>query len=447
MPFEPRHTSKVPFTYSTPSVTSGYSDRRHQMLLGESSIATASSPYRFSGGASDVSNNNNNNNVKQFRLDRGDESTDEEIDKDCPALSANAKSNQSMSFAKQPPPTIGDSDTRRKLNIGNSSSQWLQAGGFKSHAPPDEDDEDDQISTQEDDADLNGIVNESASEGSNSSATPKFNAYASLHRELDNQRSRRVSGLYGSEAGSSKLHSTASGLNFAAHLQGPKSLFPSPSNASRFNSLNASSTSLNSLHRRQTSLYGSTSALSDSRLLGGTNSPFYNGRTMFGGASAYSRRASSSQRTLRVPTQIRPSSSLSAASSRSLAGGSVSSDQTTLGGTGSGQTMALSNTAKRILELMNQFTTPLADVKKMSNATQGPALVGNRKRFGESDMLANRSVRLNTPASPYSKQEASRRTNQSSMMATELQVPTMSSLMQMKKLMQNKTEKVSAGRL
>lgn len=328
---------------------------------------------------------------------------------------------------------------RRELHIGNvatsTAEDWFRAN------------EDDRASNAEDADQL--LANESASDESVCSVLGRKSFSASRDRDPVDQNSRKVGGLFCSDGGSSnKLsRSQMGGLNFGSHLQGHKSLFPSPSEAMSshsFNMLNASTTSLNSLHRRPTSLYGSTSALSDSRLLAGTHSPFYNGRTMFGGASAYSRRASSSQRHLRVPTQIRPSSSLSATSTRSLAAASVSSDQTSVVG---GQSLALSNTAKRILELMNQFTTPLSDVKKMSNATPIPALVAHRKRFGEADMLSNRGVCLNTPATPYSRNAqagdvTSRRMNTSSILSTELQVPTMSSLLQMKKVMQNNTEKV-----
>lgn len=394
----------------------GQSDRRHRTLYD----STLEAPYNFSGSVSKRGKRNNNNNVNESsNLRDGDDEDD-----------------RGQTFSEH----LG----RRQLHIGNVASStaddWLRTNV--------EHNEDDRASNAED-IDVNSLlVNESASDESISSVLGRKSYSAT--RDLGDRNTRKVGGLFCSDGGSNKLSrsSTMGGLNFGSHLQGHKSLFPTPSEATShsFNMLNASTTSLNSLHRRPTSMYGSTSALSDSRLLGGTHSPFYNGRTMFGGASAYSRRASSSQRHLRVPTQIRPSSSLSATSTRSLAAASVSSDQTSV--VGGPPSLALSNTAKRILELMNQFTTPLSDVKKMSNATPIPALVAHRKRFGESDMLSNRSVRLNTPATPYTRSVqgadiTARRTNTSSILSTELQVPTMSTLLQMKKIMQNNTEKVS----
>lgn len=111
-----------------------------------------------------------------------------------------------------------DSYTRRRLNIANSSDTAGRNSQWNSQ-PVDEDEEQE----DEEDTDLNGVANESASEGSSSSAAPKFNAYS---RDMDEQQPRRVSGLYGSEAGSAKLRNPTGGLNFAAHLQGHKSLFP-----------------------------------------------------------------------------------------------------------------------------------------------------------------------------------------------------------------------------
>lgn len=395
-------TTQIPFANSTPVATTSQMDRRHRNLC--ASTLDDDAPYNFANIATQHGKRtNNNNNVNESTNSRAAADDD-----------------------------VTEHFSRRQLHIGNvaasNANEWLNANEALN--------DDDQASNQ-DDTDINGLnANESASDESGSSVLGRRKSSFSMQRD----QTRKVGGLFGADVMSHKLsRSSMGGLNFGSHLQGHKSLFPSPSD----NMLNASTTSLNSLHRRPTSMYGSTSALSDSRLLRGTHSPFYNGRTMFGGASAYSRRASSSQRHLRVPTQIRPSSSLSATSTQSLAAASVSSDQAV--SVGGAQSLALSNTAKRILELMNQFTTPLSDVKKMSNATPIPALVANRKRFGESDILLNRSVRLNTPATPYSRSGdvTSRRTNTSSMMSTELQVPTMSSLLHMKKIMQNNTERVN----
>ncbi|KAJ6636991.1 Nuclear pore complex protein Nup153, partial [Pseudolycoriella hygida] len=292
----------------------------------------------------------------------------------------------------------------------------------------------------------NGTPNESASESEDSSSRITLtqpNKFATIrpqssagrintslvHDDEPDQNPPRLSGLF-SVAGK-RMRGNNGLMNFSAHLQTNKSLF---SDKNMPKSLNTSTTSLNSLNRRQSlnaSLYGSTSALSDSRLTN-TNSPFYSGRTMFGGASAYSRRAISSQRALRVPTQIRPSSSLSTLYSSTNSLANVEPN-----------TSALSNTAKRISDLLNQFTTPLADVKKMASnsANHTPALVNHRKRFDDNDMLLNRSMRLSTPKTPYSRPSGVNSARKSPP-TSELQVPTMSQLLQMKKNFQNNTEKV-----
>lgn len=226
--------------------------------------------------------------------------------------------------------------------------------------------------------------------------------------------------------------SMGNGLNFHSHLEGKKSLF---SDKNMPHMLNNSTTSLTSLNRRQSfnaSLYGSTSALSDSRILN-TTSPFYKGRTTYGGASAYSKYSQQVQRTLRTPTLIRPTSSLStlSSSSNSLVQNTDASS-------------AISNTAKRILELMNQFTTPLTDAKKMANNIKVPALIAHKKRFGEPELQANRAIRMSSPRTPYSRPSLSKTGKESSNAGppiSELQVPSMSQLLQMKKL-QNATERV-----
>lgn len=372
--------------------------------------------------------------------DNGDNSTDEEVtmhDDVTDSLSRELANRKRLNI----PPTARPSS--RTSNLMSMRSSLASRNRFSAnHTIGNDATKDDDL---EQDALFNGTPNESASESEDSSSRITFtqpNKFATKRPqssagrintsfvrddELD-QNQRRLSGLFGT--GSKRLKATNGLMNFSAHLQSNKSLF---SDKNMPKSLNNSTTSLNSLNRRQSlnaSLYGSTSALSDSRLLN-TNSPFYNGRTMFGGASGYSRRAISSQGTLRVPTQIRPSSSLSTLYSSTNSLANVDPN-----------TSALSNTAKRILDLMNQCTTPLADVKKMASNTTNhtPALVNHRKRFDDNDMMLNRSMRLSTPKTPYSRPGAN--SARKSPPITELQVPTMSQLLQMKKILQNNTEKV-----
>lgn len=375
--------------------------------------------------------------------DNGDNSTDEEANVDDDVLVTESLSREISNRKRlNIPPTARPAS--RTSNLMSMRTSLTTRNRFSANHTIGHDlTKDDDL---EQDALFNGTPNESASESEDSSSRITFtqpNKFAtkrpqssagrintSLVRDDEpDQNQRRLSGLFGT--GSKRLRGTNNGLmNFSAHLQTNKSLF-SDKNMPKF--LNNSTTSLNSLNRRQslnTSLYGSTSALSDSRLLN-TNSPFYCGRTMFGGASAYSRRAISSQRTLRVPTQIRPSSSLSTLYSSNNSLANVDPN-----------TSALSNTAKRILDLMNQCTTPLADVKKMASntANHAPALVNHRKRFDDNDMMANRTIRLSTPKTPYSRPGVS--SARKSPPTNELQVPTMSQLLQMKKILQNNTEKV-----
>lgn len=399
-----------------------------------------SSPFNFSDQT--LTNTRRQSHIEPATIvidDNGDNSSDEEVNVDDDVTLTESLSREILNRKRLniPPTARPASRTSNPITMRptlNSRNRFA-ANHTISHDLTKDDD-------LEQDALFNGTPNESASESEDSSSRitftqpnkfatkrPQSSAGRLVRDDESDQNQRRLSGLFGT--GSKRLRGTNNGLmNFSAHLQTNKSLF---SDKNMPKSLNNSTTSLNSLNRRQSlnrSLYGSTSALSDSRLLN-TNSPFYSGRTMFGGASAYSRRAVSSQRTLRVPTQIRPSSSLSTLYSSTNSLANVDPN-----------TSALSNTAKRILDLMNQCTTPLADVKKMASnaANHSPALVNHRKRFDDNDAMFNRSMRLSTPKTPYSRPGVT--STKKSPPTNELQVPTMSQLLQMKKILQNNTEKV-----
>ncbi|CAO1399821.1 unnamed protein product [Diamesa serratosioi] len=236
-----------------------------------------------------------------------------------------------------------------------------------------------------------------------------------------NESQRRMSGFMGNR--SKRFCASTSELSFASHLDTHKSLF-SPKN------------NQNALSRQSfnSSLYGSNISLNstNSRLFM-ANSPFYNGKTMFGGASAYPVRDINQHKILRNPVQMRPSSSLSNSSINS-----ATSDNT-----------PLSNTAKRILEVMNQFSTPLKEARCMGNNINSilkiPSLVQNRQRFGEDELNLNRSIALSRPSAPYSRplNQSKNRTQSplNSSIVKPLQIPTMSQLLQMKRL-QNNTERV-----
>lgn len=242
------------------------------------------------------------------------------------------------------------------------------------------------------------------------------------------QTQERLSGFLGNR---NKSMSASTGqLSFQAHLETDKSLFAE--------------------QRRQfnPSVYGSSWSLNS----GGSGSrfhrnfsPFYGGKTMYGGAAAYSRRDTRMQQTLRVPTMIRPSSRLSNASSNSSLA-SIDGSNVSVAGTSSQQqsTTGLSNTSKRILELLNQCTSPLKDARKMgtglNTSVRVPSLMNNSGfnrsgRFNESDLNVSRTVRLTQPKTPYSRPTAPLPPT------SELQIPSISQLLQMKRLL-NSTAQV-----
>ncbi|XP_037811040.1 nuclear pore complex protein Nup153 isoform X2 [Lucilia sericata] len=273
--------------------------------------------------------------------------------------------------------------------------------------------------------------------------------------KTNSSNKQRKTGLFNMSAtgatntrNSSRTSSFGNGLNFYSHLEGRKSLFSGP-NHGISNPLNNSTLSLTSLNRRQfnASIYGSTSALSDSRLLN-TFSPFYKGKTTYGGAAAYNKyTAGAGASSVRItPTLIRPTSSLSTLSSNTSMGNNVN--------TQIGDNSTISSTAKRILDLINDFATPLSEAKKMASSLKSnpnlqipPQAKG---RLNENDLNASRAMRLSQVRTPYTRPavilqpsgNASGRGTAGGLMPPikELQVPTMSQLLQMKKI-QNTTEK------
>ncbi|XP_004518878.1 nuclear pore complex protein Nup153 isoform X1 [Ceratitis capitata] len=264
-----------------------------------------------------------------------------------------------------------------------------------------------------------------------------------------------MSNLNSQNDNKSRTSSFGNGINFYSHLEGRKSLFSGPANASgSTNVLNNSTLSLTSLNRRQfnASIYGSTSALSDSRLLN-TFSPFYKGKTTYGGAAAYKKYSSGTgaNKIFNItPTIIRPTSSLSTLSSSNNsasanAGGAIASGG--LSNNGTENPSAISNTAKRILDLINDFATPLSEAKKMANSsvkTNLQLLPQTKSRINESDLQASRAIRLSQIRTPYTRPAVTLLpTIKNTILpppVKELQVPSMSQLLQMKK-MQSTTER------
>uniref|UniRef100_A0A8D8BII3 Nuclear pore complex protein Nup153 n=2 Tax=Culex pipiens TaxID=7175 RepID=A0A8D8BII3_CULPI len=274
----------------------------------------------------------------------------------------------------------------------------------------------------------NGNVNESASESSSVS-----NLNLSQSDQIEAGGSRRLSGFMGNVSRSKRLKvgGSTGDLCFSSHLETEKSLF-SAKNAGRAGGVSGRPTF-------NASLYGSSSSLGSSNSSLFANSPFYNGKTMYGGASAYSARRDIRQKALRVPVQMRPASALSNFSSSN---NSLASD-----------TSALSNTAKRILEIMNQCSGPLSEARKLGSSlslnstlasAKVPGLVQARRRFNEEDLTINRSIRMSSPRTPYSRPQSASATNSTSTNkppTNELQIPSISQLLQMKRLQTN-TESV-----
>uniref|UniRef100_A0A1Q3F2A0 Nuclear pore complex protein Nup153 n=1 Tax=Culex tarsalis TaxID=7177 RepID=A0A1Q3F2A0_CULTA len=273
----------------------------------------------------------------------------------------------------------------------------------------------------------NGNVNESVSESSSVS-----NLNLSQSDQIETGGSRRLSGFMGNVSRSKrfKVGGSTGDLCFSSHLETEKSLF-SAKNAGRAGGVSGRPTF-------NASLYGSSSSLGSSNSSLFANSPFYNGKTMYGGASAYSARRDIRQKALRVPVQMRPASALSNFSSSN---NSLASD-----------TSALSNTAKRILEIMNQCSGPLSEARKLGSSlslnstlasAKVPGLVQARRRFNEEDLTINRSIRMSSPRTPYSRpQSASANSTSTNKPPTsELQIPSISQLLQMKRLQTN-TESV-----
>lgn len=185
----------------------------------------------------------------------------------------------------------------------------------------------------------------------------------------------------------------------------------------------------------RSSLYRSTSSLCDNNSVSSNassamSSPFYNGQTTFGGASATSRRtnAAFNQDPLhhhrpKIPTNLVTSRSTS--SLNSIAGST-----------------SMSTTAKRILDVMSKYNTPLTEVRRISNALPSIAetsALSKRKSILELDATTNdidKTKRsLMKPNTPYNRPFG--RNPVESVLTNELHVPSMPELLQLKKFATN----------
>jgi len=338
-------------------------------------------------------------------------------------ISSRKKVNNNEDRSISEPPQLHYSSTY--MNNHNTGSGRLKTIREKQAVDDEGSSEDDfsKSNSQLNESDLDLEIPESASH------TPTPTLLTSKSRRINsetnlNDTKRRLTGFLGNR--SKRFCASTSELNFASHLDTHKSLFsPKNNQNSRSGSLFGSNMSLNSTNSR----------------LFVANSPFYNGKTTFGGASSYPRRDINQHKVLRTPIQMRPSSSLSNSSNTSTKSEGALGPE--------------SNAAKRILEIMTQFSGPLKETRNMGNNINSmikiPGLVQTRKRFGDDDLQLDRSISLTRPSAPYSRPIVTSKSQQQPESPSILlnsqansktpTIPTMSQLLKMKRL-QNNTERV-----
>lgn len=268
----------------------------------------------------------------------------------------------------------------------------------------------------------------------------QFNRYLPLENgQHADEITRDNASNYPDEASSSQsrekpinpfaITNDSSVVNFSAHLQRAKSLFTNRSYISpRLKNYR--------MRNPRSSLYRSTSSLCDNNSVSSNassamSSPFYNGQTTFGGASATSRRLGTP---LNQDSQMhhRPKVPTNLVTSRST------SSLNNIGGSAS-----MSNTAKRILDVMSKYNTPLTEVRRISNALPSIAeasALNKRKSILDSDTTNNdmndKTKRsLIKPNTPYNRPFG--RNSVESVLTTELHVPSMPELLQLKKFAAN----------
>ncbi|XP_070136892.1 nuclear pore complex protein Nup153 isoform X2 [Drosophila bipectinata] len=255
------------------------------------------------------------------------------------------------------------------------------------------------------------------------------------------------------------LRSSNSNLEFYGNLQSSKSIFNrlNTTAGSQQPARHNSSWSLVSLNRRRrfnASIYGSTSALSDSRLLSrsasaaaasptasSSSSPFYQGRTTFGGNAANNR----------VFSQNNLSSS-AASSTLAVNSGRSSPAQVLLGGISYGlkpvdmkpsntdsnqveegtapsanantqsRNANLSNTTQRILSLLDSYSTPLIDAKRMGSTLREHQSRQRRTPYAMTEANSDSPA----PKTPVAELEDLR--------SNQLLVPTMQQLLERRRL-------------
>ncbi|KAH8409124.1 hypothetical protein KR009_008336, partial [Drosophila setifemur] len=284
------------------------------------------------------------------------------------------------------------------------------------------------------------------------------------------------------------LRSSNSNLEFYGNLQSSKSIF-SRNNAATGGHLDQpahhnSTWSLTSLSRRRrfnASIYGSTSALSDSRLLSrsanasksasASSSPFYQGRTTFGGNSANNRglsqnnlSSSAASSTLAInsggssPAHVVASGSSGPVGlgygmkavdmkpdSNPSAGASATSLVLPVNSSPSGKrSTTLSSTSRRILNLLDTYSTTLIDAKRVGSTLK--ELQSSRQQRQQQQAPSTNSTTLPYQSqhpyssTPYSSSNSSRTMLNSpaaelaELRSSKLLVPTMQQLLERRRL-------------
>lgn len=224
------------------------------------------------------------------------------------------------------------------------------------------------------------------------------------------------------------LNNDSSVVNFSANLQRAKSLFNNQSYVNQ---------KLKNYRMRnpRSALYRSTSSLCDNNSISSNassamSSPFYKGETKFGGASASSRRLNSTfQNDVQQQMYHRPKIPTNLVASRST------SSLNTINSSAS-----MSNTTRRILDVMSKYSTPLTEVRRISNALPSiseTSVLRRRRSLLEPDSSLggseiDRTKRaLLKPNTPYNRPFG--RNPVDSILTTELHVPSMPELLQLKK--------------
>ncbi|XP_066600282.1 nuclear pore complex protein Nup153 isoform X2 [Prorops nasuta] len=234
-------------------------------------------------------------------------------------------------------------------------------------------------------SELNTLVsaqNNGAANGmdDNSESSESTSGCSSLIPQTNRQETPSNAGY--NSAFNSRKRFTDNKLNFSNHLQSPKSLF-------------LSSTSRDSLSSRRPSFNASMLTNSFERSSSPLSSPFYSGNTTFGGANAaglYKRGGSLLSDTNRYQLKVPKRTSITVKPTN----------------TSTVDSSGMSQTAKRILEALEHFSSPISDAKRIpirDTSFDSPVLNKKRPRDEENASTPKVGLRhltraLNVPTVP-----------------------------------------------